>query len=77
MFSAPLTAIYTSYFVSKGNTKLIAKLIVLTTIINVILNYILISILVKQSHFMATVGAVIATLVSRYVYLGLLGFSKK
>ena len=77
VFSAPLTVIYTTYFVSKGNTKLIAKLLVSTTIINIILNYVLISILVKQSHFMATIGAVIATLVSRYIYLGALTISSK
>lgn len=77
VFSGPLTAIYTTYFVSKGNTKLIAKLLVSTTIINIILNYVLISILVKQSHFMATVGAVIATLISRYMYLGGLLLKKK
>jgi len=77
IFSGPLTAIYTTYFISKGNTNLIAKLLVSTTLINIILNYVLISILAKQSHYLATIGAVIATLVSRYLYLGLLGFSKK
>lgn len=77
VFSGPLTAIYTVYFISKGNTKLIAKLLVSTTLLNIILNYVLISILVKQSHYLATVGAVVATLVSRYIYLGLLIFSKR
>ena len=77
VFSGPLTAIYTTYFISKGNTKIIAKLLVSTTIINIILNFVLISILVKQSHYLATIGAVVATLVSRYLYLGLLGFSRK
>lgn len=77
VFSGPLTAIYTTYFISKGNTRLIAKLLVSTTLLNIILNYILISILVKQSHYLATVGVVVATLVSRYIYLGLLWFSKR
>jgi len=77
VFSGPLTAIYSSYFVSKGNTKLVANLLVSTTILNIILNYVLISILVKQSYFMATIGAVIATLISRYLYLGLLWFKRK
>lgn len=77
IISGPITAIYSSYFISKGNTKLIAKLLVSTTIINIILNYVLISILVKQSHYLATIGAVIATLISRYIYLGLLGFCRK
>lgn len=72
IFSGPLVAIYTTYFVSKGNTKLVAKLLISTTIMNIILNYVLISILVKQSHFMATIGAAVATSVSAYVYLGLL-----
>lgn len=70
IFSGPLIAIYTTYFVSKGKTKFIAKLFVSTAIINIILNYVLISTLVKQSHFMAVVGASIATLISSYIYLG-------
>ena len=77
ILSGPLTAIYTIYFVSKGNTKLIAKLLISTTILNIILNYVLISILVKQSHFLATIGAVIATLISGYAYLGLLILRRK
>lgn len=77
IFSGSLTTIYTAYFVSKGNTKLIAKLLISTTLINIILNYVLISILVKQSHFMAIIGAVIATLISRYIYLGGLIISRK
>ncbi len=71
VFSGPLTAIYTTYFISKGNTKLIAKLLVSTTLINIVLNYVLISILVKQSHYLATIGAVIAKLIIRLIYLGL------
>ncbi len=77
IFSGPLTAIYSTYFISKGNIKLIAKLLILATIMNISLNYILISILVKQSYFMATVGAVIATLISRYIYFGALAISSK
>ena len=77
IFSGPLIAIQTTYFISKGKTKLIAKLLVSTTILNIILNYILISTLSKQSHFTATLGAVIATLISSFIYLGLLFFYKK
>jgi len=77
VFSGPLTAIYTTYFISKGNTKIIAKLLVSTTIINIILNFVLISILVKQSHYLATIGAVVATIISRFIYFFGLVFWRK
>ena len=70
ILSGALSSIYHPYYISKGNTKLIARLFVSIAILNIILNYVLISILVEQSHFMAVVGASIATLISSYVYLG-------
>jgi len=77
IFSGPLTSIYSTYFISKGKTKIMVKLLISTTLINIILNYILISILVKQSNFAATIGAVTATIASRFIYLGSLLIFKK
>ena len=74
LIPVPLVAIYTNYFISKGNTKLIAKLLISITIINIILNYIFISVLVRQSPILGTMGAVIATIFSVYLHLGLLIF---
>jgi stage V sporulation protein B len=75
---SPTIPVYTNYFVSQGKTNLIAKLLISVTILNIILNYTFISILVKQSDFLATMGASIATIFSVYIHLGLLTiFSKK
>ena len=77
IITGPIIAIYTNYFISKGNTKIIAKLLILTTLLNICLNYILISIFIKQSHFLATIGAAIATIFSGFVYLTSLVISAK
>ncbi len=77
ILSGPIAAIYTSYFVSRGRTMFVAKALISSTVINIALNYILISTLVRYSPFYATIGAVIATLVSRYFYLGVFVLGKK
>ncbi len=69
LISGPITAIYTSYLISKGETSKIAKLLVLSTLINIVLNYVLIVWLLNYGYFMAVVGATMATLISRYFYL--------
>ncbi|MEK6823606.1 MAG: oligosaccharide flippase family protein [Nanoarchaeota archaeon] len=78
IISEPIAAIYTNYYVSKGKTKLIAKLLISTALLNIILNYILIIALLPRGNLAAVFGAVIATVISRYVFLlGLIIFKRK
>lgn len=62
------TTIISSLFYSKGEPKNIAIAVFITLTINIVLNYILISNLVKISELYATVGAALATIISRYLY---------
>jgi O-antigen/teichoic acid export membrane protein len=78
LISLPLISIYTSYFISKAEIKVITRLIIISTIINILLNYILIRWLINYSQLLAVIGVCIATLVSKYFYLfGLIFFRKK
>ena len=72
ILSGPIIPLYSSFFVSKGNTSLIAKVSILSLITNIALNYTLISILIEYSPLMAAIGASIATILSRYLHLGAL-----
>lgn len=78
IISEPIAAIYSNYYVSMGKTKLIAKLLISTTLLNIILNYVLITALLPRGNLAAVFGAVIATIVSRYLFLfGLMVFRRK
>ncbi len=77
LIALPISNIYDSYFISKGKTKLIAILILISLGINIILNYFLISWLINYSFNLATIGAAIATIISRYFYLFALMFYRK
>ncbi len=76
LISASLTGVYSNYFIAKGRTAFIAKSLVITTLLNIVLNYFLITILLKQGQMLAVYGAAIATLISRYLYLGILIFAR-
>ena len=60
---------YNTYFVSQERTLAIAKLLGLTTLLNVGLNYYLITEGLKVGMHEAVLGACIATVISRVVYL--------
>jgi len=77
IFLLPLSTIYSSYFVSKGKPGIVAILLILSTILNIGLNYVLISWLLNYSQVMAALGASIATIASRGLYLvALIGWKK-
>jgi O-antigen/teichoic acid export membrane protein len=75
--SLPLTELYSSYLISKGKVRNVSKLIILSTILNILLNYVLIVWFLRYSEFLATIGAALATVLSRYFYLGGLILLKK
>ena len=78
IISEPLAAIYSNYYISIGKTKFMARLLIFTFLLNIILNYILITALLPRGNLVAVFGAVIATIISRYVFLfGLVIFRKK
>lgn len=76
LLTDPLISIFSSYLTSMGRTKKIAKAIVLSTFVNIFLNYFLITgaLRLYGNMYYAVIGAIIATIVSRFVYLGLLVF---
>jgi stage V sporulation protein B len=69
LISMPISAIYTSYLISKGRQVTVAKLLIFSTILNIILNYVLIKSLIPYGEFWAVIGVSIATITSRYFYL--------
>ena len=73
----PIIGLYESYFISQEKTKTIAILLIITTIINIVLNIVFISYGLKFGMYEAILGAAIATLISRGIYLFGLGVWKK
>jgi O-antigen/teichoic acid export membrane protein len=73
----PLIAIYSSYYISQGRNVFVAKTVIFATVLNIILNYILITSLLGKGMIYAVMGAAIATIVSRGVYLAVLFYGKK
>ena len=73
----PLIGLYDAYFTSQERTKVIAFLLIITTGINISLNWAFITYGLRFGMFEALIGATIATLISRGVYLIGLGFVKK
>jgi len=70
----PLISIYSSFFISEGKSYFVAKVLVISTLINIILNYIFITTLLPFGNYAAVFGAVIATIISRVIYLGMFIF---
>jgi len=70
ILNIPLTYLYTTYFISKGSPQIVTKLLAISTIINIILNYVLITWLISYSQLAAVYGVCVATIISRYFYLG-------
>jgi len=78
IISEPLAAIYSNYYVAIGKTGKMVKLLILAALLNIILNYVLIIALLPRGNLAAVFGAVIATLISRYLFLfGLIIFRKR
>ncbi len=77
LISLPLISLYTSYFIVKGEIKIITKLLIVSMIINIVLNYVLITWLIDYSQFFAVIGVCIATVTSKYFYLICLIFYKR
>lgn len=68
--SFPLISLYMTYYTSQKRTKVFSIFLIGAAILNIILNYIFINIGLSYSMFHAVVGACIATIISRYAYLG-------
>lgn len=66
----PLTVIYSSYHIARGSPQTILKFLIISTGVNIILNYLLITSLIPYGNLMAVYGASIATLISKFIYLG-------
>ena len=78
IISEPLAAIYSNYYVAIGKTGKMVKLLISAALLNIILNYVFIITLLPRGNLAAVFGAVIATLISRYLFLfGLIVFRKK
>ena len=77
IFTIPLIALYTSYFLSQNKPQIISKYLIISTLINIILNYILISKLLVYGQIYSVYGAAIATIISQVVYLIGLIISRK
>lgn len=70
LVSFPLISIYNAYYTSQKRTTVISVLLIISTIINISLNYIFIGIGLQYSMFYAVMGACVATIISRFAYLG-------
>ena len=78
LISIPLTSIYVTYYISRGDTLKYSFLLIFSTVINIILNYILITNLISKGMLLAVMGAGIATIISGYIFLvSLIIFRKK
>ncbi len=67
-----LNAIYSGFLISQSKNTILAKILLFATFLNILLNFFLIRYFLQFSMFHATIGAAIATIISRGVLLGLL-----
>ena len=70
--SFPLNNLYQTYYISQTKSKIISILLTFSTILNIVLTYILITILAPRGGYYSTIGAAMASVISRYTYLALL-----
>ena len=73
----PLANIYDTYLISRKRTKVIAALLIFSTTINIFLNWFFITRGLKIGMMEAILGAAIATIISRVIYLIGIMFAKK
>ena len=76
LLSSPLESLYQSYFTSQKKTKIISVALIISTILNIILNFFFIRYGLTFGMSQAVLGACIATITSRYFYLGVLMLGK-
>lgn len=78
LITSPLAGLYVAYFTSIKKTGIIAKLLVSTTLINIVLNIIFIKYGLQFGMMQAAIGACVATVLSRIIYLsGLVIWKRK
>lgn len=77
LLTGPMIDLYSNYYTAKKETKVIAFSLVVSTILNVVLNFFFIKIGLTYGTNEAVLGACIATIVSRFAYLGILGVGRK
>ena len=65
-------AIFSNFLISQSKNNLLAKNLIFVTILNIVLNFFLIKYFLQFSMYYATIGAAIATIISRIILLGLL-----
>ncbi len=64
-------AVFSNFFISQSKNKFLSKTLILATFLNILLNFILIKYFLQFSMFHATIGAAIATILSRIFILGI------
>ncbi len=77
IFSETTTSLFSILFTSREKPKYITKSIITALGVNLFLNYFLITLLLNISFLWATIGAAIATLSSRYLFMFMLLFYSK
>ena len=77
ILSFPLNSLYQTYYISQVKSKIVSILLISSTIINIALTYILITALAPYGGYYSTIGAALASVISRYVYLTLLILCRK
>jgi len=77
LISFPLISLYVVYYNSQKRTLLNSVSLIISTIINIVLNYIFINIGLRYSMSYAVIGACLATIISRGIYLTILILSRK
>jgi O-antigen/teichoic acid export membrane protein len=78
IISTPIIALYETYFISQEKPKIIMNLLIFSTLFNIILTYFLIKTFLIYGQLSAVYGAVIASIISRYlVMFGLIFYKHK
>ncbi|MEM4181821.1 MAG: flippase [Candidatus Pacearchaeota archaeon] len=67
-------AIFSNFYVSQSKNKFLAKTLIFSTTLNIILNFFLIKYFLQFSMYHATIGAALATILSRSFLLAILFF---
>lgn len=68
----PVTGLYEAYLMSREKTSILAWVLIISTLVNITLNYFFINIGLKTSMIYALLGACIATIISKIIYLFIL-----
>jgi O-antigen/teichoic acid export membrane protein len=77
LLTFPLINLYNTYFISQKQTKTVSNALIISTILNIIFNYLFIIIGLTYSTNAAVLGVCLATILTRFIYLGILIWKKK